>query len=188
MKKLVSNDFFSGLGPSQFVPLIKNNWRYTAMEQNETKMSNLNLIDFPLFSSVINDVERGPRAADIILSIILDKEVKVRNLNVGKISMPSDSDRGVFMEACVEEKKTGRILDRAVFITSFDPYNEGKMLYTLKKCGAGNLSEDSDDQAATLYFYIHGNGDDQPQELRELAAYIADTTPEKAVNAGLREL
>ena len=158
------------------------------MEESASKMSDLNLIDFPLFSSVINDIERGPRAAEIILSTILDKEVKVRNLNVGKISMPADSDRGVFMEACVEEKKTGRILDRAVFITSFDPYNEGKMLYTLKTCGAASLIEDSDGQAATLYFYIHGNGDDQPQALRELAAYIADTTPEKAVNAGLREL
>ena len=157
------------------------------MEQNY-KMSDLNLIDFPLFSSVINNAERGPRAAEIILSTILDREVKVRNLNVGKISMPADSDRGVFMEACVEEKKTGRILDRAVFITSFDPYHEGKMLYTLKKCGAGNLSESPEDQAATLYFYIHGNGDDQSQALRELAAYIADTTPEKEVNPELREL
>ena len=62
------------------------------------------------------------------------------------------------------------------------------MLYTLKKCGAGNLSEEPDDDAATLYFYIHGNGDDQPQALRELAAYIADTSPEKAVNPELREL
>ena len=150
---------------------------------------NLNLIDYPLFSSVINHPEHGPRAAEIILSTILDKEVKVRNLNVGKISMPADSDlRGVFMEACVEEKQAGRILDRAVFITSFDPYAEGKMLYTLKKCGAANLSEGSDDEAATLYFYIHGNGDDQPQALRELAAYIAETTPEKAVNPELREL
>lgn len=159
------------------------------MAPSENQMSKLNLIDFSLFNSVINHTEHGQRAAEIILSTILDKDVRVRNLNAGKISMPSDSDlRGVFMEACAEEKQTGRILDRAVFITSFDPYNEGKMLYTLKKCGAANLAEDSDDAAAIFYFYIHGNGDDLPQAIRELAAYIADTSPEKAVNPELREL
>jgi predicted transposase/invertase (TIGR01784 family) len=75
-----------------------------------------------------------------------------------------------------------------IFITSFDPFGEGRMVYTVRRRCVEVPALEYEDGAWTLFLYVDGEPGDTPRELQELLHYIARTTPENACNAKLREI
>ena len=74
------------------------------------------------------------------------------------------------------------------FITSFDPFGEGRMVYTVKRRCIEVPTLKYEDGAWTLFLYVDGEPGEHPKELQELLHYMARTTPENACNAKLREI
>jgi hypothetical protein len=75
-----------------------------------------------------------------------------------------------------------------IFITSFDPFGEGRMVYTVKRRCIEVPTLKYEDGAVTRFLYVDGDPGDAPKELQELLHYMARTTPENACNAKLREI
>ena len=75
-----------------------------------------------------------------------------------------------------------------IFITSFDPFGEGRMVYTVKRRCIEVPALKYEDGAVTRFLYVDGDPGDAPKELQELLHYMARTTPENACNAKLREI
>ncbi len=55
-----------------------------------------------------------------------------------------------------------------IFILSYDPFGEGRMLYTIKNRCIDLPGLDYDDGAATLLLYVGGRPDDVPESLSSL--------------------
>ena len=75
-----------------------------------------------------------------------------------------------------------------IFITSFDPFTEGRMVYTIRNRCIEIPDLEYDDGATTLFLNVTGKSADVSQDLKELLAYMRDTTHAKAVNPGLKEI
>lgn len=75
-----------------------------------------------------------------------------------------------------------------IFITSFDPFGENRMVYTIKNRCIESPEMDYEDGATTLFLNLIGEPGDIPQELKELLTYIRDTSSENAVNPNLKEI
>lgn len=75
-----------------------------------------------------------------------------------------------------------------IFITSFDPFGEKRMVYTIKNRCVEVPDIEYEDGATTLFLYVTGESDDVSKDLKELLRYIRNTTPENAVNSKLKEI
>ena len=80
------------------------------------ELSQLNLIDNFLFTTLMDHEAYGPVAAKNILEIILDREVNIRKVHAEKVILPSNpSLHGIRMDAVIEEGRTevspGEIFD-----------------------------------------------------------------------------
>ncbi|MBP3899836.1 MAG: hypothetical protein J6D53_00005 [Blautia sp.] len=75
-----------------------------------------------------------------------------------------------------------------IFITSFDPFNADRMVYTARTQLLEVPDYPYDDGATTLFLYVNGKAGNPAQDLKELMAYMKETTPKNAVNEGLREI
>ncbi|MBQ9064383.1 MAG: hypothetical protein IJ123_02935 [Blautia sp.] len=75
-----------------------------------------------------------------------------------------------------------------IFITSFDPFDADRMVYTARTQILEVPDYPYNDGATTLFLYVNGKAGDPAQDIKELMAYMKETTPEKAVNSGLREI
>ena len=75
-----------------------------------------------------------------------------------------------------------------IFITSFDPFTEGRMVYTIRNRCIEIPDLEYDDGATTLFLNVTGKSAEVSQDLKELLAYMRDTTHAKAVNPGLKEI
>lgn len=204
------------------------------MIQRRRQLSELNLIDNFLFIMLLEHDVYGPRTAEIILSIIIGRDVHVSKVHVEKILPSEGTDfHGVRLDAYVEEehadvskgdifdiepenKRTekpllprrtryyhsrmdGKLLETresyinlpntwVIFITSFDPFNADRMVYTARTQLLEVPDYPYDDGATTLFLYVNGKAGDPAQDLKELMAYMKETTPKNAVNEDLREI
>ena len=89
--------------------------------------------------------------------------------------------------------ESGRLYDTlpntwVIFITSFDPFSKGRMVYTIKNHCIEVPEMEYNDGATTLFLNITGESKDVSQDIKELLAYIKETTTEKAVNPRLKEI
>ena len=75
-----------------------------------------------------------------------------------------------------------------IFITSFDPFVEGRMVYTIRKRCIEVPDMEYDDGTTTLFLNVTGESTDASQDLKELLAYMRNTTHAKAVNSKLKEI
>ena len=67
-----------------------------------------------------------------------------------------------------------------IFITSFDPFSKGRMVYTIRNhCVEG---------ATTLFLNTTGRSVNVSKDLKELLAYMKETSVENAVNPRLKEI
>ena len=75
-----------------------------------------------------------------------------------------------------------------IFITSFDPFGENRMVYTIRNCCEESPGMKYEDGARTLFLYVKGERGNSPKELQELLRYIGKTTPENACNPDLKRV
>ncbi len=204
------------------------------MKQKSKSLEELNLIDNFLFSLVMSHEVYGRRTAQIMLSTIIGRDVKIRKLHAEKMILPPDPGlHGIRLDAYVEEDRAdiengevfdiepdtkvrekkmlpkraryyhsrmdGKILEAGkmynglpntwvIFITSFDPFSKGRMVYTIRNRCIEIPEMEYDDGSITLFLNIKGESGKISQDLKELLAYIRETSAEKAVNPKLREI
>ena len=58
-----------------------------------------------------------------------------------------------------------------IFITTYDPFDRDRMVYTIRNCCVEEPDLPYEDGAETLFLYTKGTKGDPPQELRELLQY-----------------
>ena len=76
-----------------------------------------------------------------------------------------------------------------IFITSYDPFGAGRMVYTVRRHCKELPELDYDDGDVTLYLYVEGKPDDDtPGELVQLLHFMGKTTRENACNPSLKKL
>lgn len=75
-----------------------------------------------------------------------------------------------------------------IFITTYDPFHAGRMVYTVRN-GCVEMPElPYEDGARTIFLYTKGRGGDPPESLRQLLQYMEHTTKENAGTEELRKL
>ena len=72
-----------------------------------------------------------------------------------------------------------------IFITTYDPFDRDRMVYTIRNCCVEEPDLPYEDGAETLFLYTKG---DPPRELRELLQYMEDSTEENARSEELKTL
>ena len=75
-----------------------------------------------------------------------------------------------------------------IFITTYDPFDRDRMVYTIRNCCVEEPDLPYEDGAETLFLYTKGTKGDPPGELRELLRYMEDSTEENARSEGLKAL
>ena len=76
-----------------------------------------------------------------------------------------------------------------IFITSYDPFGAGRMVYTVRRKCEELPELDYDDGDVTLYLYVKGKpGDNTPKKLVQLLHFIGETNRENACNPSLKKL
>ncbi len=75
-----------------------------------------------------------------------------------------------------------------IIITPFDPFGLNRMLYTVKNCCVEEPDMPYDDGALTLYFYTKGEVGIPSDEIKQLLAYMEDSSEENATSTFLQEL
>lgn len=75
-----------------------------------------------------------------------------------------------------------------IFITSYDPFGEGQMVYTVKSRCVEVPDLEYEDGAVTLFLYVNGARGNAPKELEELLRYMGNTVCGNACNERLREI
>ena len=75
-----------------------------------------------------------------------------------------------------------------IFITTYDPFGLGRMVYTIKN-GCVEVPEmPYDDGAQTIFLYTGGDSGDMPEGLPQLLHYMERSVSENAVTQELKEL
>ena len=75
-----------------------------------------------------------------------------------------------------------------IFITSFDPFGENRIVYTIKNHCVELPEMNYNDGAVTLFLYVNGEEGNASKKLRELLRYLANTSHENACNPELAAL
>ncbi len=75
-----------------------------------------------------------------------------------------------------------------IFITSFDPFDQNRLVYTIRNHCVELPDMGYDDGATTLLLYVDGNPEGSPKELVQLLAYMKNSIPENACNPDLVQI
>lgn len=75
-----------------------------------------------------------------------------------------------------------------IFITTYDPFGKNRMVYTVKNSCVEEPDLLYEDGARTVFLYTGGIKGEPPEELRQLARYLEESTAENAKSAGLARL
>jgi predicted transposase/invertase (TIGR01784 family) len=76
-----------------------------------------------------------------------------------------------------------------IFITSYDPFGAGRMVYTVRRRCEELPELDYDDGDVTLYLFVNGKPeDDTPGNLVQLLHFMGETNWENACNPSLKKL
>ena len=75
-----------------------------------------------------------------------------------------------------------------IFITTFDPFAEERMVYTIRSRCVEEPEMPYDDGASTLFLYTKGTKGNPPDDLRNLLRYMDETTSENACNPSLERM
>lgn len=75
-----------------------------------------------------------------------------------------------------------------IMITPFDPFNQNRMVYTVKSSCVEAPEMEYEDGRVTIYLYTKGTEGNPPQELQELLCYLEETDSANAVNSVLRDI
>lgn len=75
-----------------------------------------------------------------------------------------------------------------IFITTYDPFDKGRMVYTIKNYCTEEPELSYEDGARTIFLYTKGTKGNPPADLAELLRYMEDTTEKNVCNEKIRKL
>ncbi len=75
-----------------------------------------------------------------------------------------------------------------IFITTYDPFDKKRMVYTIKNCCTEEPDLPYEDGARTIFLYTRGVNGNPPADLAELLRYMEDTTEKNVCNESIRRL
>ena len=75
-----------------------------------------------------------------------------------------------------------------IFITTYDPFGLGRMIYTVKNGCVEEPGMAYEDGARTIFLYTKGTKGNPSEELQQLVRYMEHSTAEKAQSAELARL
>ena len=75
-----------------------------------------------------------------------------------------------------------------IFITTYDPFGRGRMVYTVKSGCVEEPDMPYEDGAKTLFLYTKGTKGNAPEELCQLLRYMEDSSEDNAKSEGLKAL
>lgn len=75
-----------------------------------------------------------------------------------------------------------------IFITTYDPFNKERMVYTIKNCCTEEPGLTYEDGARTIFLYTKGSNGNPPADLVELLRYMEDTTEKNVCNESIKKL
>ncbi len=128
--------------------------------------------------------------AEVLPGSIYDLEPE--NKSTEKNSLPR---RARFYHSSIDSRllRSGRNYDDipvvwVIFITTFDPFGEDRMVYTIRNQCVELQEMGYDDGAGTLFLYTKGTKGDPPEDLQVLLKYLSDTRPENACTPELSRI
>ena len=75
-----------------------------------------------------------------------------------------------------------------IFITTFDPFGEGRMVYTIRRRCIELPEMEIDDGATTIFLNVKGTKGNPPEDLKVLLRYLSDTTADNACTPELTQI
>ena len=126
-------------------------------------LQEMNLVDDFLVNSLTSHKIYGESASRYILECIFRRKI-------GKLTVVPQRNVAV------------------IFITTYDPFDRDRMVYTIRNCCVEEPDLPYEDGAETLFLYTRGTKGDPPRELRELLQYMENSTEENARSEGLKAL
>ena len=121
-------------------------------------LEELNLVDDFLVNSLTSHKVYGEQSARYILECILHRPI-------GKL-------RNVIV----------------IFITTYDPFSENRMVYTIKNSCVEVPELEYEDGAKTIFLYTRGKEGNPPEELKQLRHYMEHSSIENASTESLKKL
>ena len=75
-----------------------------------------------------------------------------------------------------------------IFITTYDPFSENRMVYTIKNSCVEVAELEYEDGAQTIFLYTRGREGNPPEELKQLLHYMEHSSIENAPSENLKKL
>ena len=75
-----------------------------------------------------------------------------------------------------------------IFITTFDPFGENRMVYTIRNHCVELPEMDYEDGAVTIFLYTKGETGNPPEDLQVLLKYLSETRTENACSPELNQI
>ena len=75
-----------------------------------------------------------------------------------------------------------------IFITTYDPFSENRMVYTIKNSCVEVPELEYEDGAKTIFLYTRGKEGNPPEELKQLLHYMEHSSIENASTESLKKL
>ena len=98
------------------------------------------------------------------------------NLGTGAGNLPAGEEYGKLRNVIV------------IFITTYDPFSENRMVYTIKNSCVEVPELEYEDGAKTIFLYTRGKEGNPPEELKQLLHYMEHSSIENASTESLKKL
>ena len=90
---------------------------------------------------------------------------------------------------CILHRPIGKLRNVIViFITTYDPFSENRMVYTIKNSCVEVPELEYEDGAKTIFLYTRGKEGNPPEELKQLLYYMEHSSIENASTESLKKL
>lgn len=106
----------------------------------------------------------------------LPRRIRFYHAKIDAAALESGSDYKNLRNVCV------------IFITTYDPFDKKRMVYTIKNCCTEDPQLEYEDGARTIFLYTQGVNGNPSSELAELLRYMENTTEKNVCNADLEKL
>lgn len=106
----------------------------------------------------------------------LPRRVRFYHSKLDVAALESGSDYKSLRNVCV------------IFVTTYDPFDKKRMVYTIKNSCEEEPQLPYDDGAKTIFLYTKGKNGNPPVELAELLRYMENTSEKNACNGNLEKL
>lgn len=106
----------------------------------------------------------------------LPKRVRFYHARIDTTALESGRDYKNLRNVCV------------IFITTYDPFDKGRMVYTIKNCCTEEPQLEYEDGARSVFLYTRGVKGNPSTELVELLRYMENTTEKNVCNENLEKI